>query len=603
VEKAKAVGNATDRDCNIIPRESEQTSTWCLITRTFVKSVKEAKQMMAKPIAGAASHQDVNWHAINWQQAHENVRRLQARIVKATQQGKWGKVKALQHLLTRSFSGKALAVKRVTQNTGKRTAGVDGELWDSPEKKAAGLLSLRQRGYKPLPLRRIYIPKSHDKTKLRPLSIPTMHDRAMQALYLLALEPIAETTADPNSYGFRKERSTADAIGQCYKIFNGPHRAEYILEADIKSCFDQISHEWLETHIPMEKPILRKWLKAGFMDKRLLYPTTAGTPQGGVVSPTLANLVLDGLERELKEHFPKTKRGNGPKVNLCRYADDFVISGKSKELLENEVKPIVEQFLKERGLALSPEKTHITHITEGFDFLGQNVRRYKEGLRVKPSKQNVKRFLAKVRQIIKSNKQAPTGLLIAQLNPVIRGWAQHHQHVSSGQTFSKVDRAIFQTLWRWAKRRHPNKGNKWVRDKYFKAIGNRHWVFQGEHDNKIWTLIKTTDTPYKLYNKIKGEANPFDPQWELYFEHRLHVKMADNLKGRRQLLRLWKEQKGTCPVCQEKITKITGWNNHHLLDHTLGGPDTDENRVLLHPNCHQQVHNQPIPVAKPCPVK
>jgi RNA-directed DNA polymerase len=194
--------------------------------------------MTAKPIAGAASHPDVDWHAIHWQQAHETVRRLHARIVKATQQGKWGKVKALQRLLTRSFSGKALAVKRVTENQGKRTAGVDGDLWDSPEKKAVGVHSLRQRGYTPSPLRRIYIPKAHDKTKLRPLSIPTMHDRAMQALYLLALEPIAETTADPNSYGFRKERSCADAIAQCFTILHDKHSAEWVLEADIKACFD-----------------------------------------------------------------------------------------------------------------------------------------------------------------------------------------------------------------------------------------------------------------------------------------------------------------------------------------------------------------------------
>lgn len=560
--------------------------------------------MTANSIAGAASHEEVDWHAINWQKAHENVRRLQARIVKATQQGKWGKVKALQRILTRSFSGKALAVKRVTENTGKRTAGVDGELWDSPEKKMAGLQSLRQRGYKPLPLRRIYIPKSQDKTKLRPLSIPTMHDRAMQALYLLALEPIEETTGDPNSYGFRKERNCADAIRQCFDVLKISGSAEYILEADIKSCFDRISHEWLETHIPMEKIILHKWLKAGFMEKRILYPTTEGTPQGGVASPTLANLVLDGLEQKLREQYPKTStKGRKAKVNFVRYADDFVISGRSKELLENEVKPLVEQFLKERGLELSPEKTRITHITEGFDFLGQNVRRYREGVRIKPSKKNVKRLLTKVRKIIKSNKQTPAGLLIALLNPVIRGWTQYHQHVSSYETFGKIDRAIFQTLWRWAKRRHPHKNAQWIKDKYFKTIENRHWVFQGEHDNKSWTLTKATDTHYKVHIKIRGDANPFDSQWETYFEHRLDVKMVSNLKGRRQLLRLWKQQSGICPVCQQKITKITGWNNHHILDRTLGGPDTDENRVLLHPNCHQQVHNQHIPVAKPCPAK
>ena len=184
--------------------------------------------MTANLIAGAASHAEVNWQAINWQQAHENVRRLQARIVKATQQGKWGKVKALQRILTRSFSGKALAVRRVTENQGKRTAGVDGELWNTPEKKAAGLQSLQQRGYTPLPLRRIYIPKSHDKTKKRPLSIPVMRDRAMQALYLLALEPIAETTGDPNSYGFRKERSCADAMSQCFKALYHRQGAEWV---------------------------------------------------------------------------------------------------------------------------------------------------------------------------------------------------------------------------------------------------------------------------------------------------------------------------------------------------------------------------------------
>lgn len=557
--------------------------------------------MTAKPIAGAASHENVDWHAIDWQKAHENVRRLQARIVKATQQGKWGKVKALQRLLTRSFSGKALAVRRVTSNQGKRTAGVDGEIWDSPAKKAAGLQSLHQRTYRPRPLRRIYIPKSHDATKQRPLSIPTMHDRAMQALYLLALEPIAETTGDLNSYGFRKERNCADAIEQCFKALMGSHNAEYIFEADIKSCFDRISHAWLETHIPMEKAVLHKWLNAGFMEKRILYPTLEGTPQGGVASPVLANLVLDGLEKELRQHFPKSTRNNA-KVNFIRYADDFVITGRSKDLLENEVKPLVEQFLSERGLALSQEKTRITHIRQGFDFLGQNIRRYPEGLRIKPSSKNIKTFLAKVRKIIKSNKQAPAGLLVALLNPVIRGWTAYHQHISSSQTFAKVDHAIFLTLWQWATRRHPNKSGKWIKDKYFKTTGNRDWVFFGQHDDKAWELIRATSTLYKHHIKIQGNANPFDPQWEPYFEQRLDVKMVNNLRGRRQLIRLWKIQKGLCPLCQQKITRITGWNNHHILPRTLGGPDTDENRVLLHPNCHQQLHSQHLSVEKPCPV-
>jgi len=225
---------------NITPRESEQTSIGSFITREFGKPTKETKQMTAADTADAVSHNPISWHAIDWQDAHENVRRLQARIVKAAQAGKWRKVKSLQRLLTHSFSGKALAVKRVTENQGKRTPGVDGEVWDTPAKKAAAIQSLRQHGYRPLPLRRLYIPKSSDKTKKRPLGIPTMKDRAMQALYLLALDPIAETQADPNSYGFRKERSCADAIQQTYTVLGGRSRAKWVLEGDIRACFDRM---------------------------------------------------------------------------------------------------------------------------------------------------------------------------------------------------------------------------------------------------------------------------------------------------------------------------------------------------------------------------
>lgn len=294
----------------------------------------------------------------------------------------------------------------------------------------------------------------------------------MQALYLLALEPIAETTGDPNSYGFRKGRNCADAIAQCFLVLHDRHSAEWVLEADIKACFDTISHEWLESHIPMEPAMLHKWLQAGYMEKRILYPTTQGTPQGAVASPTLANLVLDGLEHMLREHFPKPDHGYNAKVNLIRYADDFLITGRSKELLEHEVRPLVQRFLQERGLELSSEKTRITHIKEGFDFLAQNTRKYTEGLRTKPSSKNVKTFLTKVRGIINANKQAPAGLLITLLNPIIRGWAAYHQHVASHRTFARVDCAIFQALWRWAKRRHPHKATTWVKDKYFTTIEN-----------------------------------------------------------------------------------------------------------------------------------
>ena len=274
------------------------------------------------PSVGATTDRPLDWHQINWRQAERTVRRLQIRIAQATQAGKWNKVKALQRLLTHSFSGKALAVRRVTENTGKRTPGVDGQTWKTPEQKMTALLALQQRGYRPHPLRRMYIPKSNGAQ--RPLSIPTMHDRAMQALYLLALDPVAETKADPNSYGFRTARSAADAMEACFIALCRNDRAEWILEGDIRSCFDRISHEWLVAHIPVEKAMLKKWLKAGYLENHHFYPTEEGTPQGGIISPAVANMTLNGLEHLLVSRFPKKgKAGTRAKVNLIRYADDF----------------------------------------------------------------------------------------------------------------------------------------------------------------------------------------------------------------------------------------------------------------------------------------
>ena len=561
--------------------------------------------MTAVQPTGALSTQADAWHTINWYAVHRTVRRLQARIVKAVQEGRWGKVRALQHLLTHSFSGKAVAVKRVTSNDGKRTPGVDGVIWETPEKKTCAIQQWRQQGYRAQPLRRIYIPKNGSTNRFRPLSIPTMHDRAMQALYLLALDPIAETLGDPNSYGFRTERSTADAIEQCFNVLARKSSPQWILEGDIRACFDGISHSWLLSHIPMDRVMLQKWLKAGFVDQQGLYPTEAGVPQGGIASPVIANLALDGLERLLKTHYPSTtERGRQAKVNLVRYADDFIITGRSPELLEQEVKPLVEQFLGQRGLELSLEKTRITHIETGFDFLGQHVRKYAGKLLIKPARKNVNAFLGKVRQIVKANKQATTGNLIAQLNPVIRGWANYHRHVVSKRTFYQVDTAIFKVLWSWAKRRHPNKPRRWVANKYFGTRNGRSWTFVGTRVGKKGKLHELTlgragEMPIKRHVKVKGAANPYDPQWEVYFEERLGVKMTHQLRGRKQLLFLWQQQDGLCPVCHQKITRLTGWYNHHIVWRAYGGSDTAENRVLLHPNCHRQVHSQSLDVVPP----
>ena len=274
--------------------------------------------MTAGQLTGALSTRDAAnaWKTIDWAQAEKQVYRLQMRIAKAVKAERWGKVRALQRLLTTSYTAKLLAIKRVTENKGSRTAGMDGETWRSSSSKFQATAKLSRRGYKPQPLRRIHIPKRGGK---RALSIPTMRDRGMQALYLLALEPIAETTGDPHSYGFRRQRCAQDAIEQCYINLARGGSAQWVLKADIQSCFDNLSHQWLLAHIPIDKDVLRKWLKAGYMEKQTRFPTKSGAAQGGVISPTVMNMALDGLQQAIKARCHR-----GDKVNYIRYADDSV---------------------------------------------------------------------------------------------------------------------------------------------------------------------------------------------------------------------------------------------------------------------------------------
>lgn len=476
---------------------------------------------MNKTLTGAPYARRLDWQSIDWKKVQKRVKYMQVRIAKAFRGKRLGKAKALQRLLSRSFYGKLLAVKRVTDNKGSKTSGVDGVKWSTPNQKMEAVFTLRTKGYKTQPLKRIYIPKRNGKK--RPLSIPPMRCRALQALHLLGLEPIAEILADPNAYGFRPKRSAADAIDQCFIALARKASATWIIEGDIRSCFDTICHKWLLKHIPMDKTILKKWLKAGYIDKNTFYQTEEGTPQGGIISPCLLTMTLAGLERELKTRWPvKTPY----KVNIVTYADDFIITGHSKEFLETEVTPLVKTFLADRGLELSEEKTTITHINDGFNFLGFNIRKYKGKLLIKPDRQRVKSFLKRTHKLIKKNKANKAIVLIRQLNPKINGWSNYYRHVVSAATFRWIDHSIFEDIWRWCKKRHPKKGRRWVKKKYFRTFHNDYWAFY-DHDNKGRIhLAKMRNTPIKRHVKIKCLANPYTPEWFTYFRNRARNQKA-----------------------------------------------------------------------------
>ncbi len=451
------------------------------------------------------------WETIDWSKVENEVNRLQTRIAKATDGGDRNKAKRLQYLLTHCFSAKALAVKKVTTNKGKRTSGVDKKLWSISASKMKAILELTDRGYRTKPLKRVYIAKK-DKNKKRPLGIPTMYDRAMQTLYALALEPIAETQADTISFGFRKERSAKDACEQIFNVLARKCSPTWVLEGDIKGRFDNINHEWLQSHIPMDKRIMKRFLKSGFIYRGHLFPTTTGSPQGGAISSLYANMTLDGLEKTIQEKYHQNSKGiitnyhrAKTKVNLVRYADDFIITAKTKEIAE-ELKGIVSDFLQSRGLELSEEKTRITHIDKGFDFLGWNFRKFKGKLIIKPSKSSIKNVIKKCSTIIlKEGKASTQSDLIRRLNMVLRGWTNYHKHVVASQTFSYVNNTLYLLLIKWANHRHPNKSSRWRLTRYWHNQGNKPWVFMTAE----YSLINLRSIPIIRHPKLQISRTPF----------------------------------------------------------------------------------------------
>lgn len=448
------------------------------------------------------------WKNIVWIETEKTVNNLQFRIASAARKNDWKSVNKLSRLLINSHHAKLKAVRTITSNKGGNTPGIDGVIWSSDADKMRAVLSLTKKGYHAKPLKRKYIPKKNGKT--RPLSIPTMYDRAMQTLFGLSLSPIESVTSDRTSFGFKPYRSTKDACAYLFNCLSRKTSPTWIVEGDIKSCFDEINHEWITNNVPMNKGVLNEFLKGGYIENYRLFPTTKGTPQGGTISPIIANITLNGIEKELGKKFYSRADGaidkakNKHNVNYVRFADDFVVTADSEETALEIIKTI-RKFLEPRGLKLSEEKTLVTKITDGFTFLGWNFRKYKDKLLIKPSKESQKSVIDMIRSVIHKGRAWDQDRLIEKINPIIRGWAQYHCHVVSSKVFSNLDHIIFNMLLAWAKRRHSSKGIWWTIRRYWHVRGTNKYVFFTEKN----TLEKFSNTKIVRHRLAKLDKNPF----------------------------------------------------------------------------------------------
>ena len=539
-------------------------------------------------------HPYTTWADIKWHNVEGNVRRLQERIYRATTNKAWRTVKKLQKLLVRATSNKLLAIRRITQeNQGKHTAGIDGVVYDTPEARWKLFQEgLSLKGYKPKPVRRVYIPK--DNGKQRPLGIPTGKDRVMQAIVKAALEPEWEARFEANSYGFRPGRCTMDAIEAIHTTANRKDCSQWVLDADISGCFDNIDHGPLLAKLPVFTTTLRQWLQAGVVEVGFFSPTDRGTPQGGVISPLLANVALDGMERLFdaedgkgRPKAPAFRKGSNKGIAVIRYADDFVITAPAREVLETYARAKVEKFLEERGLVLSEAKTRIVHITEGFNFLGFHIRKFgKQGkLLTVPQKEKVLKHVRAIRSYLDAHKQTPTVEVIKTLNPVIRGWTNYYRHCAAKHVFQKVRHAQWQMLWVWAKRRHPNKRSKWVKARYFRSDG--YWTF---HEEKA-ELVKPDTTPITRFVKITGRNSPYDPTLKEYWIERKKRQVGRETHAKQRLMLLQK-QEYACALCHIQFVPGEAIETDHIILTSQGGPDDLSNKRLVHPWCHRQRHQK-----------
>ncbi|GGA14520.1 group II intron reverse transcriptase/maturase [Okeania sp. KiyG1] len=536
---------------------------------------------------------NLKWKDINWKKVEKSVFKLQKLIYRASMSGEFRKMHRYQKLLLKSYYARLLAVRRVTQdNQGKKTAGVDG-IKNLPPMQRLNLVNLlASRHLKASPTRRVYIPKP-GKDEKRPLGIPTMYDRALQALVKLGMEPEWEAHFEPKSYGLFRG-STHDAIEAIFdSIKNKP---KYVLDADISKCFDLINHDALLGKIGQSpyRRLIKQWLKSGVLDNNQFLESVEGTPQGGVISPLLANIALHGMEECLNkfaESLPGRKRANKQALSIIRYADDFVILHEDVKVVL-QAKSVIQEWLNQVGLELKPEKTKIAHTLKeyegnkpGFDFLGFTIRQWKvkstkQGFKtlIKPSSKSIKTHYRKLADICDYHKTAPTKVLIAKLNPIIRGWANYFSTVVSKEIFSQMDMLLWKKLWRWASRRHPNKSAKWVKKKYFPKIKEtRNWEFNdGEY-----ILNRHADVSIIRHIKVKGNKSPYDGDWT-YWSSRI----GKHPGVRKEVTTLLKRQKNKCASCGLTFRPNDLIEVDHIKPRSEGSDNTYKNKQLLHRYCH-----------------
>jgi RNA-directed DNA polymerase len=551
------------------------------------------------------------WRELPWRKLEKHVYRIQKRIYRASQRGETRKVEKLQKLLLKSEAARLLAVRRVTQdNQGKKTAGVDGVKSVPPKGRFLMVRQLHTKRWKyrkkPQPVRRVWIPKP-GKAEKRPLGIPTMMERAKQALVKMALEPAWEAVFEPNSYGFRPGRSAHDAIGM---IFIGIHsKPKFVFDADIKGCFDNIDHEKLLKKLdtyPKLTRLIREWLKAGVLEGQDFTPTEQGTPQGGVISPLLANVALHGMERVAKEGFAKGHSVEKPIV--VRYADDFVILHSDKAELQRAAERVTT-WLAEMGLQLSQKKTRTTHTLDmcegnvGFDFLGFTVRQHRVGKThtgkdtrkrplgfktlIRPSKEAIKRHTQEIGGKLREMKNAPQESIISELNLIIRGWCNYHHWVVCSETFQVCENTTFRQLVRWGKARHKGKTEKWVSKKYFRRIDGRNvfgtFIKDNEGNPKLIYVRKHAETHKEDYVKVRGETSPYDGNL-LYWAKRLKQHpLVNNEKAK-----LLKTQRWQCPRCGLYFKDGDLLEVDHSIPTALGGEDNLNNKFVYHRHCHDE---------------